>query len=312
MVETGHPGPVASAGMEPVACASADGTSIATYDLGGTGPDLLLVHATGFCAAVLEPLAAALAPSFHCTALDLRFHGRSGRSPRDHRWDRFGEDVLAVVDQLGLEHPYGFGHSCGGASLLLAEEERPGTFAGLFCFEPVVFAGPPEPPVTVGNPLAEGALRRRETFPSAEHAFANFAGKPPFGTLDETVLRRYVEAGFEVVPADEGGDGATIRLRCRREDESGVYAHGHSHAAFVHLDRVACAVALACGAATDAFGPDALAADAARLPSATVDVVAGLGHFGPLEQPGRVASLVAERLLAPIVPTDPVPVTPAS
>lgn len=298
--------------MKPVACTSADGTSIATYDLGGEGPDLVLVHATGFCAAVLEPLAAALAPSFHCTALDLRFHGRSGRSADDHGWERFGEDVLAVVDQLGLDHPFGFGHSCGGASLLLAEEARPGTFAGLFCFEPVVFAGPPEPPATVGNPLAEGALRRRETFPSAEHAYANFAGKPPFGTLDEAVLRQYVACGFEVVPAEEGGDGTTVRLRCRREDESAVYAHGPSHAAFVHLDRVACAVALACGADTDAFGPDALAADAGRLARATVDVVPGLGHFGPLEAPATVASLVVERLLAPAVPSDPVPVTPTS
>jgi pimeloyl-ACP methyl ester carboxylesterase len=298
--------------MEPVACTSEDGTSIATYDLGGEGPDLLLVHATGFCGAVLEPLATALAPSFHCTALDLRFHGRSGRSPDDHSWERFGDDILAVVDQLGLDHPFGFGHSCGAASLLLAEEARPGTFAGLFCFEPVVFAGPPEPPVTVGNPLAEGALRRRETFPSAEHAYANFAGKPPFGTLDETVLRRYIACGFEVVPAEEGGDGATVRLRCRREDESAVYAHGRSHTAFVRLDRVVCAVALACGAATDAFGPDALAADAERLAHSTVDVVPGLGHFGPLEAPAVVAALVVERLLAPTVPTDPVPVTPTS
>ncbi|MDA8276141.1 MAG: alpha/beta hydrolase [Actinomycetota bacterium] len=298
--------------MEPVTCTSADGTSIATYDLGGRGPDLLLVHATGFCAAVLEPLAAALAPTFHCTALDLRFHGRSGRSPDDHRWERFGEDVLAAVDRLGLDHPFGFGHSCGGASLLLAEVARPGTFAGLFCFEPVVFAGPPEPPISVGNPLAEGALRRRETFPSAAHAYANFASKPPFSTLDQAVLQRYVACGFEIVPVEEGGDGTSVRLRCRREDESAVYAHGRSHAAFVHLDRVACPVALACGAETDAFGIDALAADAGRLAHATVDVVPGLGHFGPLEAPAAVAGLVVERLLAPAVPTGPVPVTPTS
>ncbi|MDA8293565.1 MAG: alpha/beta hydrolase [Actinomycetota bacterium] len=298
--------------MEPVVCTSADGTPIATYDFGGHGPDLLLVHATGFCAAVLEPMAAALASSFRCTALDLRFHGRSGRSPDDYRWERFGEDVLAVVGQLDLDHPYGFGHSCGGASLLLAEEARPGTFAGLCCFEPVVFPGPPRPPTTTGNPLAEGALRRRETFPSAQHAIDNFASKPPFSTIDRSVLEAYVRCGFDVVPGDEGGDGAMVRLRCRREDESAVYAHGPSHPAFLGLDRVACAVSLLCGATTDAFGPDALAADAAHLAHASVDVLADLGHFGPLEAPATVATVAADRLLAAPTSADSAPAAPTS
>ena len=53
-----------------------DGPRIATYDLGGDGPDLLLVHATGFCAGVWGPVAALL-DDFRVTALDVRGHGRS-------------------------------------------------------------------------------------------------------------------------------------------------------------------------------------------------------------------------------------------
>ena len=140
------------------------------------------------------------------------------------------------------------------------------------------------------NPLSTGARRRRETFPSAEDAFVNFSSKPPFAGLDPDVLRRYVEDGFEVVPAVEGGDGSTVRLRCRREDEADRLRHTASaNGAFDHLDEVHCPTTFAYGELTDAFGPTFMEADAARVPDATVEAYPGLGHFGPLERPDEVA-----------------------
>ncbi len=294
---------------EPVE--AGDGTPLVAYrqnggrgdggggrDAEGGTVDLLLVHATGFCAAVFDPLVASLPPRYRCFALDLRFHGASGRpDPVRYDWSGFADDVLSTVDHLGLERPAAFGHSCGGAALLLAEERRPGTFAALYCFEPVVFpVDEPQAPAVDGNPLATGALRRRESFASADDAFANFSSKPPFASLHPDALRGYVEHGFEVVPAAEGGDGRTVRLRCRREDESQIYAHGGSHDAFARLRSVTCPVTLACGADTDAFGPDIMALDAGRLTRATTEVLDGMGHFGPLEAPAAVASSVAGAL----------------
>ena len=274
-----------------------DGVGIATTDLGGDGPDLLLVHATGFCGGVLAPMASHLTDRFHCLAIDLRYHGRSDRpGTGDYAWSGFATDVLAAVDGLGLDRPVAFGHSCGGAALVLAEERRPGTFRGLYCFEPVIFPGPPAPAPAYDNPLSAGARRRRETFPSRTDAFLNFSSKPPFGGLDPDAIAAYVEDGFEVVPADEGGDGETVRLRCRRDDEAEVYAHGTTHDAFVEMGRVACPVTLAHGSETDAFGPDFLDADATQLPDGTVEELTGLGHFGPLERPREVAASVARAL----------------
>ncbi len=206
-------------------CTTPDGVGIAAYDFGGSGRDLLLVHATGFCAAVLGPLVRGLADSYHCWGLDLRAHGRSER-PADGNfsWSGFTTDVLTVIGHLGLERPLAFGHSCGGAAILLAEEARPGTFEALYCFEPVIFNEPIGREALHLNPLSVGARRRRETFPSAEDAFVNFSTKPPFADLDPEVLELYVEGGFEVIPRDEGGDGQAIRLRCRRDDEAEIYA----------------------------------------------------------------------------------------
>jgi pimeloyl-ACP methyl ester carboxylesterase len=274
-------------------CTTPDGLDIALYDFGGRGPDLVLVHATGFCAEVFGPLARGLGDRYHCWGLDLRAHGRSDRpGDGDFSWSGFATDVLAASDHLGLRSPVGFGHSCGGAALLLAEQARPGTFDWLYCFEPVVLPVPIGATRFADNPLSVGARRRRETFPSAAEALANFSSKPPFADLDPEVLALYVEAGFEPVPTSEGGDGTAIRLRCRRDDEAEVYVHGAQHRAFDHLGEVECAVALCCGEHTDAFGPDLLEADAARLHRATVEVLPGLGHFGPLQQPELVADSV--------------------
>jgi pimeloyl-ACP methyl ester carboxylesterase len=282
--------------MEPTGrVTTPDGVRIAYYDLGGDGPPLVLAHATGFCGPVLAPMASHLRGRFHCVALDERGHGASDPPPGENfDWHGFGADVLGVVDNLGLDHPFAFGHSCGGAALLLAEEARPGTFAALYCFEPVVYPGDdPLAPVIEGNPLAAGALRRRAEFSSRRDAISNFAGKAPFDRLHPDALAAYVDNGF--APAD----GGAIRLRCRREHEALVYAHGFSHDAYAHLAEVRCPVTLACGAATDGFGPDHLHALAQRLVATSTAVLRGMGHFGPLEEPAAVAASVRGALIPP-------------
>ncbi len=274
-------------------CTTPDGVGIAVYDFGGRGADLLLVHATGMCAEPFGPLARALAGRFRCWGLDLRGHGRSDR-PADGNfaWSGFATDVLTVVDHLGLRQPFGFGHSCGGAAVLLAEQARPGLFRSLFCFEPVVMPEAARAVVAASNPLAEGARRRRSSFPSADEALANYASKAPYAVLDPEALRLYVQGGFELVPRSEGGDGRAVRLRCRREDEADTFAAAGLHEAFSHLSEVTCPVTFCCGAKTDAFGENLMRADAEPVPRSRVEVLAAMGHFGPLQAPDAVGEAV--------------------
>ena len=285
--------PNATPRPRPERCTTPDGLDLAVYEFGGHGPDIVLVHATGFCAATLGPLAHNLGRHHRCWGLDLRGHGRSDRPPDGNfAWTGFATDVLTVIDHLGLDQPSGFGHACGGAAILLAEEARPGTFRSMYCFEPVVMPDSARAFVMKKNPLAEGARRRRETFPSAADAFVNFSSKPPFSDLDPEALRLYIDGGFEIVPSDAGGDGLAIRLRCRREDESVVYAEAAHHEAFSHLHAIGCPVTVSCGELTDAFGPPLRDAVADQLPDARVETLIGMGHFGPLQQPPAVAASV--------------------
>jgi len=273
--------------------ATPDGNAVAVHDLGGDGPTLLLAHATGFHGHVWDPVASRLKDRFHCWSFDERGHGDSDAAPGDdYDWQGFATDALAVIDGLPLEPPLvAAGHSCGGALLLLAEQRRPGTFAALWTFEPVMIPTEMPLPVSGDNPLAAGARRRRAEFPSKQAAFDNFAGKPPFDRLHPDALWAYVDHGFALEDAD-----GTVRLKCEPENEARTYEMGMGHNAYGHLPEVACPVTVACGERTDAFPEPVIRAIAERLPRGTAEVMPGLSHFGPLEDPAAVAASIGRAL----------------
>ena len=266
--------------------AAADGVPVAVHDLGGAGPPIVFAHATGLHGLVWRTLAAHLADSYACTAFDERGHGDSGLpEDLDFDWRGFALDGLAVVDGLGAA-PFGVGHSSGATALLLAEQARPGAFRVLYCYEPVVV--PADPPLgrDLGNWLAAGARRRREVFASRDEARDNYAGKAPFDRWSPEALADYVEHGFADQP-----DGS-VRLKCRGEHEALVYEMASAHDGFGRMGEVRCPVVVARGGDTEAMSPPALAGLVERLPDARVEVLPGLGHFGPLENPAAVAASI--------------------
>lgn len=282
----------------PVLVRSTDGVQVALHDLGGDGPTLLLTHATGFCGQVWEPVAAELVDRYHCWAPDLRGHGDSVvADDLAMSWEGFGDDVLAVVDHLaGMGHAVEIaaGHSKGGAALLLAEQARPGTFRALYCYEPVVFPSalvPPQGAESGGNYLAEGARRRRDRFASREEAVANFSSKPPLDVLRHDALWAYVDHGFSGQP-----DGSVV-LKCRPDTEARTYEMGSHHRAFDHLGAMTTPVTVAVGERDAHQGPGLVAPLIAEaLPHGQEMVEPDLGHFGPLEDPTRIAEAIATAL----------------
>lgn len=263
---------------------STDGVDVAVHDLGGEGPPLLFAHGTGLHGHCWDPVAARL-DGYHCWALDFRGHGDSSKPPGlSYEWEGFARDVLAVVDALDLDRPVGVGHSKGAAALLLAEQERPGTFGRLWGFDPVVF--PPmleaEGPARE-SPLAEAVERRKASFPSRAEAFANYRDKPPFDVATDEALRAYVDFGF-----DDGDDG-TVRLKCPPSVEAQVYRMESSHGAFDRLDRVTCPTTIARAdlASPGPAGFAQLIVDA--LPDGRLADFPDLTHFGPLQAPGVIA-----------------------
>jgi len=267
---------------------STDGVTLAVHDLGGAGPALLLAHATGFCGQVLSPLAAQLTDRFHCWTYDARGHGDTATpAGLDWNWAAFADDALAVVDGLGLNRPTGFGHSSGGAALLDAEARRPGTFAALWCYEPIVWPEVTEELKASRRPLISGALKRRDVFASRQDAYDNFASKPPLESLDPRALRAYVDCGF-------APDGEGVRLKCPPFVEAAIYRQGLVHDGFTRLGDVRCPVTVGWGGRSVAVERAVAQAQADALPDAALVTFPDLGHFGPLEGPASVAASVAE------------------
>ena len=242
-----------------------------------------MAHATGFCGPVLGPLAAHLTARFHCWTFDARGHGDT-ESPAglDWNWSGFAHDVQAVVDGLGLDRPYGFGHSSGGAAMLDAEARRPGTFTALWCYEPIVWPEITEELKASRRPLITGALKRRDLFPSRQEAYDNFASKPPLESLDPKALRAYVDCGF--APDDEG-----VRLKCPPFVEATIYRQGLVHDGFSRLHQVRCPVRVGSGGRSLAVEPEVARAQVDALPHAELVTFPELGHFGPLEALATVA-----------------------
>ena len=282
-------GPLTYRRRMPTAITS-DGITVAVHDLGGDGPPLLLAHGTGFHGLVWPPVARSLRARFHCWALDLRAHGDSG-VPEDFDWRGFGLDVLAVIDTFGLTGAYGAAHSMGGAALLLAEQEAPGTFEALYLYEPAV-AGPSEDRARP-SATAVSAARRREVFPSRAAALANYTAKPPMCSFAPEVLAGYVTHGFEDLP-----DGS-VRLKCRPAHEAAVFEGFPPLAAYAGLSKVLCPVILGYGAESDDTRRTDRAADLSRLADSRVVQLTALDHFGPLVHPRRVADSIAAAFAVP-------------
>lgn len=269
---------------------SSKGARVALHDLGGQGPTVLLTHANGFCGRMWEPVARELASEAHCWALDFRGHGDSMSAPDDdYDWAGMADDVLAAVDALDPTPRLAAGHSLGGASILKAEQIRPGTFDRAWVFEPVTIPGFFLPPEGV-KALGDIARMRKELFESRQAAYDRYSGRPPFSLLDPEVLRAYVDHGFR-----ELSDG-TATMKCRRETEAAIFENPDKMT-FDRLSEVSTAVTVAVGTDAD---PPALVAPyvAEQLPNAILERFGDLTHFGPLQQPTRIAAAIAAALFS--------------
>jgi pimeloyl-ACP methyl ester carboxylesterase len=163
-------------------------------------------------------------------------------------------------------------------------------FRALFVFEPIVF--PPPDPARTGppNPLAGGARKRRDKFPSFEAALENYTAKPPMNSFDPAAREAYVRHGFAAEP---GGD---VVLKCLPEHEARTYETGGTSGMFQRLPQVNVPVWVLSGAPAE-YQPSSFAGKVAeQLPHSTYVQWDEMGHFGPLEHPAAIAAFVVRTL----------------
>ncbi len=258
------------------------------HDLGGDGPDLLISHATGFHGLCYLPLARELASDTHCHSLDYRGHGITPVAEDwDVDWENYADDAVAAAHLLAPDGGLiGFGHSMGGACLLMAAARHRTLFDLIIAYEPIVF--PPIDPMgdAANNPLVAGARRRRAQFDSFNDAIENYASKPPLQAFHPDALRSYVEHGFEEL------DDGSITLRCRPEHEARTFETGAEHRTWERLAQIETRVIIVAGR-NGAHTPASIAEPiAAELANAEFIVMDHLDHFGPMTHPDEIAEVI--------------------
>jgi pimeloyl-ACP methyl ester carboxylesterase len=261
----------------------ANGIRLVVHDWGGTGAPVLLAHPTGFHGRVWEPIAHRLvAHGRRVWSFDFRGHGDSDAPDVDYSWHGFADDVLAVAQHLGVAGDptlLACGHSKGGAALILGEQKQPSTFGHIWAYEPIIFPTEEPLPPQEDFSMARAARKRRNVWHSTGEALEAYAAKPPLDVLTPESLRAYVENGLR-----DRGDGI-LELKCSPEIEARVYSMGPNHGAFGRLGEVAADVLVVCGETSKSIDPQLGAEIARRIPNGRLEVLPGLGHFGPQQDP---------------------------
>ena len=100
-------------------------------DWGGTGRPLVLLAGLGNSAHVFDKFALKLIPRYHVYGITRRGFGESSVPDSGYSADRLGDDVLAVIEALKLDHPVLVGHSIAGEELSSIGSRHPEKVAGL-------------------------------------------------------------------------------------------------------------------------------------------------------------------------------------
>lgn len=90
-----------------------NGTEIA-YEMRGQGEPLLMIHGAGVPHGSFQPQYESLSSHFRLYLPDLRGHGKSAVTQAPYSMKQFADDMIGLLDSLGIEKTLILGHSMGG------------------------------------------------------------------------------------------------------------------------------------------------------------------------------------------------------
>ena len=84
------------------------------YAAEGAGPPVVLVHGVGSNLQAWDRVVARLSPQFRVLRMDLRGHGASTQIREPYSLEKFGEDIISVMNAAGIAKADVVGFSLGG------------------------------------------------------------------------------------------------------------------------------------------------------------------------------------------------------
>jgi 3-oxoadipate enol-lactonase len=243
----------------------------------GAGPPVVLIHGLGYARWGWEPVADRLADSFEVVLLDNRGIGASDAPPGPYTCAEMAADVVAVLDEAGVERAHVVGTSLGGMvaqELVLAAPARVDRLV-LVCTTPGGPKAAPMPAPTVELIAAA---------PSLEPLVA---------------LRRFVENALAPNPAGELVDRIlTHRIATAQPPAAWAAqaAAGMSFDAWERATQIEAPTLVVHGTEDVVVDPANAALLGERIPGARVELFDGCGHLLFWEEPARFVEVVGEFL----------------
>ncbi len=112
--------------LEPIMIkAKGDGIKIQLAVWEGEGKQILCIHGITANSRFWDCLASALAPHHRVIAMDLRGRGLSDKPPTGYSIEHHCKDILALMNDQGLERPVLMGHSLGAFISLVFAAQYP-------------------------------------------------------------------------------------------------------------------------------------------------------------------------------------------
>jgi pimeloyl-ACP methyl ester carboxylesterase len=238
------------------------------YDDAGAGEAVLLLHSSAADSRMWDPQWPGLTARFRVIRPDFRGYGGTPYAAEKPYSDR--EDVVALLEELGLERVAVVGASYGGRVALELATARPDLVSRL-----VLLAAPCDLPAT---PEIEAFDAEEERLVMA----GDLAGAA--GLNARTWLGPDATPGVRAFLAEMQHQAYTLQLAADPEPEQ----HEHD----VDLDRLTMPVLVAFGAHDLRYFGDTARHLAARLPRATLTELEWAGHLPSLERPEEITRLI--------------------
>ena len=113
-----------------------NGIQIHYMRTGGSKPPLIMLHGLTANGACWTSLAHALEEEYDVIMPDARGHGKSSVPNYGYRYEDHANDVLGIIETLGLPPPILIGHSMGGMIAAVVASRNPKLLRGLILADP--------------------------------------------------------------------------------------------------------------------------------------------------------------------------------
>ena len=271
--------------------------TIPSIDFGGSGKELVFLHANGYPPDCYRPLLSRLSEKYHVTAMVQRPLWPRSKPEKLDDWRPLTDDFLGFLDTHHSAPLVCVGHSMGGTALLRAALREPERFIAIALLDPVLFP-PYFSPLWVllyksglgyhFHPVVTRAKRRRRDFDDLDRLFKGFRKKPIFRYMDDKALQAYVEG---ISCKTEKG---TYQLCFSVEWESRLYitAVWRDMDIWRGLQNLRVPTLIVRGAETDTFWERTGKLVQRKQPKIMVEALEKSTHLLPLEKPIEVTKQI--------------------